>query len=230
MRSHQHPDLVTLVDSNDQVLGELDKYQAHRQPAQLHRASSVWLFRRSASGQVETLWQQRSPQKIVGSGWWGNTICGNVWPDESNLECALRRLDDELRIKDGCLQLKKIFKFSYQAWGNNEYAEHEVDSVFAGWWDGQFSPVPSEVSWAGWVEFRELTDQVKRAMTVPGFTEASEVESLRLKDRELQRQTKPVEVEIKLSGSTRPQKMLLHYWGVRMLLHPALLKFVKHGA
>lgn len=148
-------DLVTLVDEQDRVVGELDKYEAHRYPTRLHRAISVYLFRKAAGGEVEVLVQQRSGQKIVGAGQWANTCCGNVWPGESYLECAKRRLTFELGITTATIQ--DIVTFRYEVKCNDEFGENEIDHVFAGWYDGPVVPNPEEVSnskWVPWSQFR----------------------------------------------------------------------------
>ncbi len=87
---------VILVDEHDNQIGTEDILAAHRHPLQLHRAISVWLYR--LSPQPEFLFQQRSAHKIIGPSWWGNAVCGNLNPTEKYLECAYRRLADELGI------------------------------------------------------------------------------------------------------------------------------------
>jgi isopentenyl-diphosphate delta-isomerase len=157
-------DEVILVDSSDQVIGQLDKLAAHRHPAQLHRASSVWLWRRTDQGLIEVLLQQRSAQKIVGAGWWANGICGNVWPGESYQGCAERRLKVEL----GLTQLPRLVageRFHYQAYCNSEYGEHELDQIFtaelpAG---AAFQLNPAEVQAIQWVEAKQLKQAVAQA-------------------------------------------------------------------
>lgn len=141
---------LTRVSPTDQVLGKIEKYQAHRENI-LHRAISVWLFRQRA-GKLETLIQQRSNQKIVGAGLWANTVCGNVWYQESYLDCAQRRLQDELAITG--VELQPIQKFVYRSQTNSEFGEHEVDQVFGGWYNGKVQPNPAEAQDYKWIEFQ----------------------------------------------------------------------------
>ena len=96
-------DKVILVNSEDQRIGEIDKHQVHEHPAKLHRASSVWLI--NDSNQV--LLQKRSSKKIVGAGWWGNAICGNVRPTESYEDCAWRRLREEIGVESSSVNKGK---------------------------------------------------------------------------------------------------------------------------
>ncbi len=143
-------DLVVLVDENDAIIGQMDKIEAHRGNARLHRAISVFLFRKSGK-KAELLIQQRSAKKIVGAGQWANTCCGNVRPGESYEECAHRRLRDELGIEK--VQLCPITKFIYQVKCNKEFSEHEMDQVFVGWYEGVVRPNADEVQNVEWVEW-----------------------------------------------------------------------------
>ncbi len=147
-------DLVTLVNTNDECIGTLHKLEAHRWPAQLHRASSVFLGRKSETGKIEILVQQRSQQKIVGAGQWANTCCGNVWPDESYAACARRRLEYELGIIAPDLQELTVFKYQVQC--NELYGENEIDHIFAGWYKGKVDPNDEEVAAIKWVPLDDL--------------------------------------------------------------------------
>lgn len=155
-------DQVTLVNSHDEVLGVMDKIEAHRGEAQLHRAISVYLFQKDKeTGTVRLLIQQRSAQKIVGAYQWANTVCGNVWPTENYQECAYRRLKDELGITSA--QLKPLHKFEYHLQCNEEFSEWEIDQVFVGWYDDEVQPNPDEVQNYAWVDWSELHKQSQKA-------------------------------------------------------------------
>jgi isopentenyl-diphosphate delta-isomerase len=151
-------DQVILVDELDQEIGVMDKIEAHRGAGKLHRAVSIFLF--NAEG--ELLIQQRSSKKIVGAGQWANTCCGNVHPGETYLDCAIRRLCEELGI-DGRgevpLALNVVTKFQYQVKCNEEFSENEKDTVFAGRYDGAIQPNPEEVSAIKWIDLQELLNQ-----------------------------------------------------------------------
>lgn len=144
------PRYAVLVDSDDKVLGTMELVAAHRQPGFLHRAISVFLFRRNQQTQeIELLIQQRSAVKFTCAGEWANTCCGNVRPGESYEECAHRRLREELGIEG--VHLTAIDKFEYTAACNDDFIEHEIDTVFVGWYDGAVQPVPSEVQEYEWI-------------------------------------------------------------------------------
>lgn len=152
-KTTSNSDQVILVDEHDRQLGVMDKIEAHRHPAQLHRASSVLLFRQS-NGELELLIQQRSKYKIVGALQWANTCCGNLRPGENYEQCAHRRLEEELGITKA--NLRKIKKFSYQIKCNQEFGEHEIDTVFVGWYDNVVKPNELEVRAVQWIKFERF--------------------------------------------------------------------------
>ncbi len=146
-------DKVTLVNEQDEVIGEMDKVEAHRGEGKLHRAISVYLFEKREN-RVNLLIQQRSSQKIVGAHQWANTVCGNVRPDETYEACAYRRLAEELGITTA--KISPLYKFQYFVRCNDEFSENEIDQVFVGWWnkDTSFVPNPAEVQSTQWVEWQ----------------------------------------------------------------------------
>lgn len=170
-------DQVTLVTEDDVVIGALDKYEAHRVPAQLHRAISVFLFRTGSQG-PELLIQQRSSTKIVGALQWANTACGNVWPGETYEQCAARRLEKELGIVSSSLQ--DIYTLRYAVPCNEQYAENEIDHIFVGWYTGLVSPHPDEVAtieWVTWDSVIQLQTFATRPLA-PWFTILLQEEAL----------------------------------------------------
>ncbi len=155
MISSPNADQVTLVTPQDVVIGSMDKRAAHRIPAQLHRAISVFLFREK-NQHAELLIQQRSNQKIVGAAQWANTACGNVLPSETYLACAVRRLQAELGIQAPVLT--DVCTYLYQVNCNAIYEEHELDHIFAGWFDGEPLPSKAEVSQTAWIPWEWVLD------------------------------------------------------------------------
>lgn len=148
---------VVLVDENDRVLGEEGLIQAHQGGGLLHRASSVFLFRKNAD-QIELLFQQRSPQKILAAGQWANTVCGNLKPGETYLECAIRRLEEEVGVKN--VPLTELVKYRYQVECDGGFSENEMDMIYAGWYDGPVLPNKDEVAQTQWVEWEKAKNFV----------------------------------------------------------------------
>jgi len=152
-------DSVILVSDLDEVIGEMEKYQAHRTGV-LHRAISVYLLRRNQDGVAEILIQKRSEHKIVGAGEWANTACGNVRPGERYVDCAVRRLREELGIEVAESSLHPLLKFQYSVQCNQEFAEHEMDQVFVGWYHDSEPQLNSiEVSKTEWVDWNNFADK-----------------------------------------------------------------------
>lgn len=149
--------LVTLANQAGQSIGEADLYEAHRHPAQLHLASSVWLIR-EVGDKRQVLFQKRSQKKIVGANQWGNGICGNVRPTETPIDCAIRRLREEIGVEN--VSLVPAYQFEYQVFSNDEYGEHEYDHVFIGEYEGRFDLNPEEVQDVIWIDLEDLEHQV----------------------------------------------------------------------
>ena len=201
-------DEVTLVDEDGKLLGREDKFLAHQHPAKLHLASSVWLL----NSKKQVLLQKRSNSKIVGAGWWANTVCGNVLPVETYFDCARRRLQQELAITNA--QITPVYKFTYRAYCNEKYGENEIDQVYVGKFEEKVIPNSKEVSDIEWVDFKSLVEQV----TLQNYVNP---EQTILQDSNLlQELTQPLKVAVKtLSGS---KNILLAPWSVLMLKDPHL--------
>ncbi len=86
---------IVLVDSQNREIGTAEKLAAH-QKNQLHRAFSVFIFRRSP--QLELLLQQRAQDKYHCGGLWTNTCCSHPHPGESIIDAGQRRLVQELAL------------------------------------------------------------------------------------------------------------------------------------
>jgi isopentenyl-diphosphate Delta-isomerase len=129
---------VILVSEKDEVLGSMEKMQAHKTGV-LHRAFSVFIFNKK--GQM--LLQQRASGKYHGGGLWSNTCCSHPYPNEEIVEAAQRRLKEEMGFST---LLKKVFEFVYKAEVENGLTEHEYDHVFAGVYEGPVLINKSEVA------------------------------------------------------------------------------------
>jgi len=129
---------VILVNEADQVVGAMEKMEAHRKGL-LHRAFSVFIF----NSKGEMLLQQRAHNKYHSPGLWTNACCSHPAPGESTLEAAEQRLLEEMGF---ITPLQKVFEFTYKAEFDNGLTEFEYDHVFAGTWDGLIAPQKEEVS------------------------------------------------------------------------------------
>ena len=128
---------VVLVDEQDNVLGAMDKLEAHYKGV-LHRAFSILIF----NSKGELLLQRRSIKKYHSGGLWTNSCCSHPRPDESIEVAANKRLKHEMGID---LQPEFFYKFLYKCKLDNDFTEHELDYVYIGTFDGMPRVNPDEV-------------------------------------------------------------------------------------
>lgn len=77
---------VILVNEKDEVIGEMEKQEAHVQGV-LHRAFSIFIF----NSQKKLLLQQRAAIKYHSPLQWTNTCCSHPRKEESYIQAAHRR-------------------------------------------------------------------------------------------------------------------------------------------
>lgn len=154
-------EMVVLINENDEVKGLMEKMQVHR-TGLLHRAFSVFLF----NNQGEMLLQKRASNKYHSPNQWTNAVCSHPRDGETYKDAAIRRLKEELGID---VELNHKFFFIYKANVGDGLWEHELDHVFVGNYEGEFSLNPDEVS-----EVRYIAqDQLDKEMAAhpENFTE-----------------------------------------------------------
>lgn len=115
---------VILVDSKDQLIGTMEKMEAHRKGL-LHRAFSIYLF----NDKNELLLQKRADHKYHSGGLWTNTCCGHPRPQEDIHDAAIRRLMEEMGLDS---EFTESCVFSYKAELDKGMTEHEYLHVFVG--------------------------------------------------------------------------------------------------
>lgn len=150
-------DHVVLVNGRDEVLGTMEKLEAHEKGA-LHRAFSVFIFNRAG----RLLLQQRAEGKYHSGGLWTNSCCSHPRPGETTMAAVRRRLHEELGIR---CPVSEEFSFTYRAEVGNGLVEHELDHVFFGQYDGPLLPDPAEVQDVRWMRMNDLADDLR---TSPG--------------------------------------------------------------
>jgi isopentenyl-diphosphate Delta-isomerase len=145
---------VILVNENDQEIGKMEKQEAHEKGL-LHRAFSVFIF----NDQKELLLQQRALTKYHSAGLWTNTCCSHPRVNETIIEAAHRRLQEEMGF-DCLLEVKT--SFIYKADFDNGLTEHEFDHVLVGNFNGEVIINQVEVASYKWVELDWLKqDMIK---------------------------------------------------------------------
>ena len=141
----------------DGTLTPVEKLEAHQRGLR-HKAVSVFVIRGSA-----VLMQRRAMEKYHTPGLWANTCCTHPDWDEAPLDCAVRRLDEELGITG--LPLEHRHHLEYRAKVGNGLVEHELVDVYLGHapHDLKIDPNPAEVLAVEWVDYHVLIGQVRRA-------------------------------------------------------------------
>lgn len=145
---------VVLVNENDEVLGVMNKMEAHEK-AVLHRAFSVFIFNEKG----ETLLQQRSLSKYHSPLLWTNACCSHPREGESYKEAAIRRMDEEIGINT---ELEEAFWFIYKADVGQGLTEHELDHVFIGNYNNEPLLNPEEVCNYKWMKTEEVKNDIVR--------------------------------------------------------------------
>lgn len=144
---------VVLVDENDQFIGTMEKLRAH-QEGHLHRAFSVVIF----NAKNEMLIHKRASGKYHCGGLWTNACCSHPRENETPLEGANRRLQEEmgfsslLRFKDSFIYKTKL---------KNGLTEHEFDHLFVGSFDGKPNPNKDEVEDYRFISLENLRLEVE---------------------------------------------------------------------
>ena len=143
---------VVLVSEKDEILGVMDKMQAHENGI-LHRAFSVFLF----NDKGEMLLQKRAAGKYHSPNQWTNAVCSHPRLDETYLEAAERRLKEELGIET---PITYRFNFLYKADVGQNLWEHELDHVFTGNFEGEFKLNEDEVSEVRYISIDDLDKEM----------------------------------------------------------------------
>ena len=141
----------------DGALQPVEKLEAHQRGLK-HKAVSVFVLR---DGDV--LLQRRAFGKYHTPGLWANTCCTHPQWDETGMDCAVRRLDEELGIKDVPLTYRDTVEYRADVGGG--LIEHEVVDIFVGEMPKGVEPVmnPEEVMDTIWRPLATLADEVTRA-------------------------------------------------------------------
>jgi len=140
----------------DGVLAPVEKLEVHRSGLR-HRAVSVFAMRGA-----EVLIQRRAMSKYHTPGLWANTCCTHPRWEEPPVDCAIRRLREELGITG--LQPEYRDQVEYRADVGGGMTEHEVVDLFlAEAPEGlAVSPNPAEVMDTRWIDIHALVAECQR--------------------------------------------------------------------
>lgn len=148
-------ELVVLVDENDKEIGTMPKSDVHSLTTPLHRAFSVFLFRKSDG---KLLLQQRSHVKKTWPLVWSNSCCGHPGPGEERIDAAARRIGRELGMKADELFYASPYRYRFTRDG---VTENEICPVFVGITSEEPNPAPDEVESTKWVDWDDFLAEIR---------------------------------------------------------------------
>lgn len=118
-------EILDLVDENDQVIGEVEKNVANKNPNLIHREIGVLIFDQDK----RVLLQQRGFKKKINPGLWTISTAGHVSRGETYEQAVHRELLEELGFDT---KLVAIFKELWKELNETKFGTH-----FLGKYDGQ---------------------------------------------------------------------------------------------
>jgi isopentenyl-diphosphate delta-isomerase len=134
----------------------VEKLEAHKRGFK-HKAVSVFILQNDS-----VLLQQRALEKYHTPGLWANTCCTHPDWDEDPNDCAVRRLTEELGIKN--LNLEHRHHLEYRAKVGGGLIEHEVVDVYVGYAPPNFQVElnPDEVMAIEWLSFTDIKSAIEQ--------------------------------------------------------------------
>jgi len=138
------------------ALKPLDKVDVHRRGLR-HKAISIFV-----TDGDRVLLQKRAAVKYHTPGLWTNTCCTHPHWGEDDMDCAERRLVEEMGIRD--LHLQHVGQIEYRADVGDGMIEHEVVQVYRARATGDLPMKlnPREVQDATWVSLPVLASAIER--------------------------------------------------------------------
>lgn len=148
-------ELFCLVDDNDEIVGSVERFVAHRSKTLKHRSIFILLF----NDQGELLLQKRSQLKDSFPNFWTVSVSGHVTFGQTYDEAAKREMEEEIGLN---LDLKPLQKI---------YIEEEREFAFIykadckG--DAKINFDQDEISEVKWVALKELPEFIKENDLTP---------------------------------------------------------------
>ncbi len=147
---------VLLCTDDGTISGSADRAEAHAGKGKLHRAFSVFVFRRNGT---ELLIQRRSDKKTLFPLLWTNTCCSHLRDGEEAASAGEQRLAEELGVR---CPLTEGSSFVYRAEDGTRGSEYEFDTILTGdlMQDQEVKADPNEVADWKWVTLTKLGDDI----------------------------------------------------------------------
>lgn len=139
-----------MVDQQNNEIGTAPKDTVHTKDTPLHRGFSCFVF----NDKKELLITRRSLTKKTFSGVWTNTVCGHPGKNETAVDAARRRLQDELGlVVRGIIE---VSPYRYRFTDKSGIVENEICPILMGFTNDNPTPKEGEVEewkWIKWVDF-----------------------------------------------------------------------------
>ncbi len=127
-------EIFDLVDERDQVIGQVRRGEAHRDPRLIHRSVQILVF----DSQGRLLLQRRSRTKDLFPGYHCASASGHVAAGDDYTATAARELQEELGVSlPVTLVGKTLVRSAF---------ETEIMEVYTAWSDGPFRFHPTETN------------------------------------------------------------------------------------
>ena len=148
-------ELFYLVDDNDDVIGSVERFIAHRSKTLKHRSIFILLF----NDLGELLLQKRSQFKDSFPGFWTVSVSGHVTFGQTYDEAAKREMEEEIGLSFNLAPLQKIYIEE----------EREFAFIYRANCDGKIKINfdQDEISEVKWVALKELPDFIKENDLTP---------------------------------------------------------------
>ena len=148
------PELVVLVDEENNILGTMPKSEVHGANTPLHRAFSAFLF----NADKKLLLQQRSHVKKTWPLAWSNSCCGHPGLDEPNIDAAKRRIKDELGMTVQWIEEVSPYRYQFTKDG---VMENEICPIHIGYTEDEPRINPLEVEAIEWTSWADFLSEIK---------------------------------------------------------------------
>ncbi len=148
------PELVVLVDEQNNILGTMPKSEVHGAETPLHRAFSVFIF----NADKKLLLQQRSHTKKTWPLAWSNSCCGHPGLDEPNTDAVKRRVKDELGMNISWVEEASPYRYQFTKDG---VMENEICPIHIGYTENEPVINPDEVEAVEWISWTDFLEEIK---------------------------------------------------------------------
>lgn len=149
-----NPELVVLVDEQNNFLGTTPKETVHTANTPLHRGFSAFIF----DFEGKLLLQQRSHTKKTWPSVWSNSCCGHPGLEENNIDAARRRLKHELNLEVSDLFEVEPYRYKFT---RDEVMENEICPILVGFTNNLPTANPDEVEATKWQDWRVFIEEIK---------------------------------------------------------------------